>query len=260
MESVLRLLSDLVGVLIRIDTFIVLLQLSLVVALLRDWHRMTRALAIMSLATLLALSFVPVGEFLLRPLERAYPPAPHLDRLDGIIVLGGGEDIDASSYWNQPQLNAGGERILAALALAREFPRAQILLTGGGQGADTDGRARLTESDVSARILLANGIEAGRILQDRQAHNTSENARFSKHVGGPGSEEVWVLVTSAFHMSRAMQSFEAAGWSGLIPFPVDFRSRALADAIRWDPAGHIQTLNTAVKAWVGLAAYRLLGR
>ena len=71
----------------------------------------------------------------------------------------------------------------------------------------------------------------------------------------PDRGEVWVLVTSAFHMRRATASFEAAGWRDIAPYPVDFRTAAFSASISWSLAGKLETLNIAVKEWVGLLVY-----
>ncbi len=69
-----------------------------------------------------------------------------------------------------------------------------------------------------------------------------------------------MLVTSASHMTRAMRSFEAAGWTGLIAYPVDYRTGSFRDGMGWDLVGHLEILNAAIRAQVGQLAYRLTGR
>jgi len=57
-----------------------------------------------------------------------------------------------------------------------------------------------------------------------------------------------------------MRSFQRAGWAGVIPYPVDCRSRRFVDDIGWDLAKNLKTLNIAVKEYVGLLAYSLTER
>lgn len=261
MDTVFFVASKLVGLLIRVDSWIVLALALVVIALFMEWRRLAKVLSVGTFAVLLALSILPLGDLLLRPLESANAPGPPLDRVDGIIVLGGGEDAAASRFWSQPQVNEAGDRFLGALALAHRFPRARILFAGGsGRLRDTAGGAGATEADVAARIFRAQGLGPDRLLLESRSRNTAENARLGLALAQPAAGEVWVLVTSAFHMPRAMASFRAAGWEGLVAYPVDYRTRAFADGLEWDPVGHIETLNTAIKAWVGLLAYRLAGR
>jgi hypothetical protein len=61
-------------------------------------------------------------------------------------------------------------------------------------------------------------------------------------------------------MPRAMQSFQAAGWSGLVAWPVDYRTSRFTDDIGWDLTGNLQALNTAIREQVGQLAYKLTRR
>src|ERR1700722_17098188 len=84
-------------------------------------------------AVLLALcGFSPVGKLLILPLEQQFPPwdsshgAP-----DGIVVLGGAVDPDLSAARGRPVLDRSADRIIAAAALARQYPNARIVYSGG---------------------------------------------------------------------------------------------------------------------------------
>jgi len=76
----------------------------------------------------------------------------------------------------------------------------------------------------------------------------------------PDVEGPWILVTSAFHMPRAVGSFCAAGWHTLVPYPTDYRGGSFWDQVGWDLADNLTDLNTGVTEWVGLLAYRVTGR
>ena len=100
-----------------------------------------------------------------------------------------------------------------------------------------------------------------RVIYERESGNTYENARNSvdiikKH--GIDQEGEWLLVTSAFHLPRAMQSFHKQGINP-IPWPVDYQS---VPAGRWNPTLHdnLEDLYLGVHEWLGLIGYRLLGR
>jgi uncharacterized SAM-binding protein YcdF (DUF218 family) len=94
---------------------------------------------------------------------------------------------------------------------------------------------------------------------ERSARNTHENALFSTSTVQPQADETWVLITSAMHLPRAVGLYRKAGWQ-VIPYPVDYRSSgriAFAPSLRF--AEELYAFDHAVREWVGLVAYRLLG-
>lgn len=112
---------------------------------------------------------------------------------------------------------------------------------------------------MSALFDLA-GVGRDRVVIEYQARNTAENAAFLAEMVDDPAAGPWLLVTSAFHMPRSMESFCSAGWRYLIPYPVDVRAGDPVWSPNWDFAGHIRDINTALKEWVGLFVYRLTGR
>jgi uncharacterized SAM-binding protein YcdF (DUF218 family) len=93
-----------------------------------------------------------------------------------------------------------------------------------------------------------------------RSRNTRENALFTREMVAPKAGERWLLVTSAFHMPRAIGCFRAVGFE-LEAFPVDYRTEGDASDVR--PFQHMfngmQLTDLAMKEWIGLVAYRLAG-
>jgi len=259
MDTLFFIASKLIGALLRPDTWIVLALAVVVLALLINRRRLALWVGSITLAVLVALAILPLGDLLLQPIERTYPAEPALGQVDGIIVLGGGEDARASTFWGQMQLNEGGERYTAALALAKRFPEARILFTGGSGALRDLAGAETSEADMAGRFFRDQGVAPGRLLLEGQSRNTAENARLSLALAAPAPGETWVLVTSAFHMPRAMRSFETAGWTGLVSWPVDYRTSAFKDGMGWNLTRNLLVLNTAIREQVGQIAYRLSG-
>ena len=114
----------------------------------------------------MALSTLPLGDLLLQPIERHYPAHPDLDAIEGIIVLGGGEDSRARVFWGQVQLGEGAERYTAALALARRFSEAQVLFTGGSGALRNEAGATTPEVAIAERFFLEQGIASERLLPE----------------------------------------------------------------------------------------------
>ena len=255
MDTLIFIISKLVGALVRPESWLIIgMGLGLLALLCRRLRIAGFVLGLTFSATLL-LAIFPLGELLLQPLETRYPANPALERVDGIIVLGGGEDPAKSAFWNQPQLREGAERYTAALELARRFPQAQVLFAGGkGQLRDLDGGG-VSEGSVAQAFFEAQGLQPSRLLLEQSSRNTSENAQNSFALAQPQPGQTWVLVTSAFHLQRAMHSFSKAGWSGLVPYPVDYRSGKFVDGIGWALADNLRVLNTALTEYVGLLVY-----
>ena len=260
MDTAFFILSKLVGLALQIETWLVVgMALSLLGGMFAR-PRLAGWSGGITLAALLLVSMFPIGELLLRPLEAEFPPRAAAAHIDGIVVLGGVEDSRVTASWGQPQLNAAAERITAAAALAIQHPNARLVFSGGsGRLRDTVvGRPEIPS--VALDVFVSLGIDPERITWEDQSRNTAENAQFSFEAVGPAPGETWVLVTSAFHIGRALASFEAAGWVTMTPYPVDYRTGNFSEAIGWNLSGNLEVLNIAIKEWVGRFAYRVSGR
>ncbi|WP_068112674.1 YdcF family protein [Tropicimonas marinistellae] len=215
-----------------------------------------RVFATLSFLLVAGIGTFPVGQWMLRPLEARYPVAPDLTRVDGIVVLGGGERLP---YRGQAQVNEGGERLIETMALALRFPDAKVMFTGGSGAMRNTGRKPAANAKSAELFFLGQGLEPARLLLENRSRNTAENAALGFAVATPGPDETWVLVTSGYHMPRAMRSFQRAGWQNLVPWPVDFLA-PYGRSFRWDFSENLNALDTAMKEYIGLFAYEISGR
>jgi len=212
-----------------------------------------------SFIVLAILGLSPVGNALILPLEQRFPAwdAGH-GAPDGIIVLGGAISPDVSSARNDVALNESAERMTAVAELARRYPRARIVFSGGSAALIYE---EGTEAEFAERLLDSLGIARDRVLLEDRSRNTVENAIFSKEIAKPKPGERWLLVTSAYHLPRAIGVFRKAGFA-VEPYPVDWRTRGIEDALRPFPTtgDGLRRTDTAVREWVGLAVYWVTGR
>jgi uncharacterized SAM-binding protein YcdF (DUF218 family) len=232
----------------------------LALALPLSWWRNTRRLGVMLGTAMLliigVIGILPLHDWLMRPLEE-YFPVPELPaRVDGIIVLGGAEapGIMAARGW--PEVNGNADRLIGFVALARQYPGARLVFTGGA--AVPDKNRLVSEADVAAAVFTKLGLDPARVIYERESGNTAENVRFSKALAQPKPGEVWILVTSARHLPRAVGTFNAADWP-VLPYPVDFLTGNPAE-FEFSPLRRLAALNFLAKEWLGLIAYRILGR
>ncbi len=118
-----------------------------------------------------------------------------------------------------------------------------------------------TEADAMPLVMRAIGLDPGRVILEGKSRTTHENATFTRDLVKARPGETWVLVTSAYHMPRAVGCFREAGFP-VIPYPVDYQT--LPEGGRWfdKPIGFdsgFESLTTAVREFIGLAAYRMAG-
>lgn len=243
-------------------SLLVLLVLAAWLTLLAGRHRLARRL--LSLATLLLVlvSALPLGEWLLAPLERRFPASSALPaEADGIIVLGGAVDAERSASWQQTELTEAGERITAFVYLARLYPQAQLIYSGGNPAL---GGSEFKEADYAPYLLAQLGLEESRaLLVESESRNTWENVSNSLALINPaGSTPAsdWIVVTSAFHMPRAIGVFCRQQWP-VYAYPVDHRTTPnRLWRLQFTPLQNLQQFELGLREWLGLLAYRISGR
>ncbi|TKB18524.1 MAG: YdcF family protein [Mesorhizobium sp.] len=206
---------------------------------------------------ILALStWSSIGVMMLNPLEERFPRPPLPAKVDGIVVLGGAMDGAVNIVRGGYELNASGDRLVEAAVLARRFPTAKVVVTGGPLEMIGEGEG---DADAAPRLLTALGVGADRLILENKSRTTYENAVFTKRLVMPKPGETWLLVTSAFHMPRAKALFDKAGFP-TIPWPVDYWTTGKERLYRTSPGDNLEITTKAVREWVGLIAYWLAGR
>ena len=222
--------------------------------------RLGRGLALTAILILLAAAMLPVGMFLIAPLEDRFPLPPlDLPAPEGIIVLGGAINDKVSQARQETVFDEGGERVTEAVVLAKRYPQARIVYTSGSSSF-TDPTS--TEAAQARKLLSQMGIASERVTIEDKSRNTDENARFTAAIVHPQPSQRWIIVTSAFHMPRSMGIFEKAGFNP-IAYPVAFRTQGRwRDDLRltFDPVRNLRIFEIAVHEWIGLVAYWASGR
>jgi uncharacterized SAM-binding protein YcdF (DUF218 family) len=241
------------------SNFLILLGMFGALLMATRLARVGRRVLVASVLLLAVCGLSPLGNALILPLEQRFP-AWHAGATPptGLIVLGGMFDTVTSDGRGDIALTDAAERITVAAELARRYPQARLLFSGGS------GRLVLTganESDLAVRLFVGLGIERSRIEVDDRSRDTAENAAFSKAVASPKPGDRWVLITSAFHMPRSVGAFRRVGFA-VEAYPTDWRTRGPADYARpFDNAAEgLRRTDIATREWIGLVTYWFAGR
>ena len=239
---------------------ILLLLLAGIVLLWSRWARTGRALVVASGALLFAGGLTPLGHALMLPLEERFARANLSSgaSLDGIVILGGAQDMTVRTARGVIAVNESAERLIEGVMLARRYPDIKILFTGGSGDVF---EKHLSEAQGAAALLESLGVARKRLLLEKEAKNTFQNALYSLRLANPRPGARWLLVTSASHMPRAMGCFRKVGFA-IEPWPVDYRTRGYQDVWRFfpKPSEGLRRVDNAVREWAGLLAYWVTDR
>ena len=178
-------------------------------------------------------TFTPLGMALTLPLEYRFALSPPDSRVppDGIIFLAGA---------------GNGVMVPVLSTLSHDYPTAHLIFSG---------------FIVAENVIKSLGADPARIIDiEPRPRTTSEDAFYAAALLKPKPGERWLLVTTAIHMPRAVGCFRAAGFQ-VEPYPVEFRTVRSHLFTPFAPgSGALSQLDTAAKEWIGLIAYRLMGK
>ena len=227
------------------------------VLLFTRFVRLGRCLLVVGMLGIVVFGLSPLGKVGLAVLEYRFPAwsATH-GAPTGFIILGGSVDPELSEAHGEVALTDSAERLTVVPDLARRYPGARFVFTGGN-GTLFGGES---EASYAARLLERFGIAPGRVEIEDQSRNTLENARLSKVIAAPKPGDRWVLITSAYHMPRAMAAFRSVDFE-VEAFPVDWQLTGGSDFF-WPLRSFVSGLavtDWAAREFIGLAVYRLTG-
>ena len=199
----------------------------------------------------LVLPVVPY--FMVQALENRFPQG-EAENLDRIIILGGWQgDGLIQSTRGQPVYSGSSGRLAFGLELARRHPRAEVIFPGGLNRYE-DGAS---EDEITAAVLAQWGLDDARFRIEGQSVNTAENA--AETAAMIAIDARIALVTSAAHMPRSMAVFRANGMDP-VAFPTDYQTTGSMPPLKYFYRKGLGLTRIALREWVGLVAYRLLGR
>lgn len=236
----------------------ILLILSALLLVL-NWRRLALTAAVCGSAVFVLSAWTTLGALMLLPLEERFQrPDPMPRAIAGIILLGGGFEGRINMARGGYETGVAGDRAVETAILARRYPDARVLISGGTGTLILEGEG---DADSAPRMLEALGVEPERMILENRSRNTHENALFSRQLADPQEGETWLLVTSAFHMPRSIGLYRKAGFD-VVPWPSDYRTAGneTFGFMRASQQDSMRAMSTALREWIGLLAYRLTGR
>lgn len=224
-----------------------------VVLLARGRRRGGLGLVSAGLGLLFLASLPAVSNRLWAALETADVPPAGAEPYDAVVLLGGAVS-PLGSVRDEPAWNDNIERLLVVRELLLSGRAKVALLSGGKLGGDL-----FTEAEYLAKELATLGVPADRLVVEPKANNTRENATESKALLDARGAKRVLLVTSAFHMTRAKGCFRAVGIEA-DALSVDFRVREPSADPHLAPRGEYLSQTTrALREAFGRLVYRVMG-
>ncbi len=137
---------------------------------------------------------------------------------DAVVVLSGMLRRIPTEEGIRMEWGEAADRIFAGINVMKEDKAPVLILTKGLMPWNRG----VAEGDFLAEEAIKAGIPNTQILLTDIVVNTEEEAKAVKSLMAHPQPSI-ILITSAFHMPRAMHIFEAKGFT-VIPYAVDFRS------------------------------------
>lgn len=219
-------------------------------------QRMGWRLFVGGVAALVVFGLSPISYVLTSLLETRFvrPDLGSGPPVAGIIILGGGGFSAVPERLELANLNDAAERYTEGAALAHKLKSARVVFSGGSGGLIEGGAS---ESTLARRLLVALGVEEQRLQLETASRTTFENAQLTKALVSPQPGSRWLLVTSAWHMPRAVGCFRKVGFE-VEAWPVDYRAPKIE--VEYVFLDGLRRTDMVFKEFAGLVAYYLTGR
>ena len=216
------------------------------------WRRLSPLAAAL---VLVVFAMEPVSNRLVRSLED--PPLRTVKdgvTYDVVVLLGGVVDERSAQTFGVRSFNQSSERLLETFDLLRTNRARHAIVSGAAPAREG---VEVVEAIALRDQLVAWGIATDRVIVEDKAKNTRENAVESTRIIRERGFSSVLIVTSAFHMKRALGCFRAVGME-VDTLPVDFRSHTQGNS--WVPRTEfLADSSMALHEWTGRAVYRLRG-
>lgn len=210
------------GLLMPLPLLLLMLAMGILLLWFSRWQKSGKILVSLSGALLLLLSLQPVADRLLQPLESHYATWNGEEKVDFIVVLGGGYTFNPAWAPSSNLIGNSLPRVTEGVRQWRRYPQATMIFTGAAAGNNP-----VSNGQVAASVALSLGVPPDRIRVLDQPKDTEEEARAVRSLI---HQQPFLLVTSANHMVRAVNFFHAAG---LTPIAAPANQLAVTSPLNW---------------------------
>jgi uncharacterized SAM-binding protein YcdF (DUF218 family) len=170
---------------------------------------------------------------------------------DVIVMLGGGATLDTPNVHGLGHLSGFAANRLLTCAQLYQMLHVPIIVSGG-KVLETTG----SEADIAKVILMGLGVPEEKVIVENKSLNTTENASFTKELLEQYHFQQPILVTSAFHMERAVLQFTKVHIA-VTPYPTDYQTNVehkFQPHQLWPSANALFDNSLALKEYVGILA------
>ena len=235
--------------------FIILLAIGLFFWLIR--LRKFAAFCILLASVLLYFASTPyIARNLIDPLQYQYKVLKEVpDDIQAIVVLGNGRLPIAREYSNRDTVSATTLERLRYTSRLSKVHRLPVVIVGGSVNDERESEAALMQSALATDF----GIETSWL--EEESKNTFENAKFAKRLLKENSISKFLLVTHAYHMPRAMWSFEDVGLKPIAAPTVFYkRNKFIAEMNDYIPSANaLRLTRLAVREYLAKLWYKYIG-
>lgn len=233
---------------------LVLLVLGLIFIWFTRRQRAGKIIVTLGALLLVVLSYDPLPDAVMRPLEYEYPPMKRVvdPGVKWVVVLGGGHTSDPALPVTSRLGSATLMRLMEGIRLYRSIPAGKLLVSGGSVFDP------VPNAGIMARVAEAVGVDRSDIVLESESKDTEEEAILIKKMVG---QDKFILVTSASHMPRSMALFRKQGMHP-VPAPTDYRVKRAQGpdpGMFFPAADNLRKNEISWHEYLGLAWARLLG-
>ncbi len=209
------------GLLMPLPLLLLVMAAGILLLWFSRWQKSGKILVTLSWALLLLLSLQPVADRLLLPLESCYATWNGAEKIDFVVVLGGGYTFNPNWAPSSNLIGNSLPRVAEGVRQWRRHPQATMIFTAAA------GRNPVSSAQVAASVALSLGVPQDHIQLLDRPKDTEEEARAVRGLVG---QRPFLLVTSANHMTRALNFFHAAG---LTPIAAPANQLAVTSPLNW---------------------------